>query len=475
MGRLINALTVGETYFFRNEAQINALATHVLPTLIVHKRAAAAVVGPNIQPQLRIWSAGCASGEEPYSLAILLKELLPDIHNWHILILATDINQDSLVRARQACYSDWSFRETRARALRAAYFDFDAAARRYQLRQEIRHMVTFSSLNLIEDDYPAIYNNTVSMDLILCRNVTIYFTETDTRRVVKKFYEALVDGGWLVVGHSEPSLATYRAFQTRSFPDTLLYQKTGQPHPWPDDWAWLDPANGSAPDTRLSAPKIISPPAATPGPAKTNGAANLHPARPALPLVTPKDEAAPSSLPQLAVESLTPVEVDPYETACILLKGGRSEEAIETLKRKLAAAPEFAPAYSLLGRVYANLGRWVEARHWCESALKLDKLSAETYYVLALIYDYEHELELAIEALKRAIYLSRDEPLFHFNLATLYKKAGHTDLAQRSYRNASRILEKWPPAAIVPDTGGATARHLLEAIHWMLREFETGE
>ena len=100
MERLIHTLTIGETHFFRDEPQFDALAAQVLPAIIDRKRAAAAAVDPKIQPQLRIWSAGCATGEEPFSLAILLKELLPDIDRWHILILATDINQDWPVPVR---------------------------------------------------------------------------------------------------------------------------------------------------------------------------------------------------------------------------------------------------------------------------------------------------------------------------------------------------------------------------------------
>ncbi|MBI1878914.1 MAG: hypothetical protein HYR94_11975, partial [Chloroflexi bacterium] len=173
MERLINLLTIGETHFFRDSAQFDALATQVLPDLIARKRAAAAAVGSNPPgiPQLRLWSAGCATGEEPYSLAILLHQLIPDINNWRILILATDINQDSLTRARQSLYSNWSFRETRAKTTRSLYFT--AQGKRYQLRDDIRQMVTFAPLNLIEDNFPAVHNNTMSMDLILCRNVTI--------------------------------------------------------------------------------------------------------------------------------------------------------------------------------------------------------------------------------------------------------------------------------------------------------------
>jgi len=102
MKRLIDTLTIGETHFFRDESQFNALANEVLPAVIARKRAAAAAVGPDIQPQLRIWSVGCATGEEPYSLAMMLKELLPDIDNWYILILATDISLTALKRAQKS-------------------------------------------------------------------------------------------------------------------------------------------------------------------------------------------------------------------------------------------------------------------------------------------------------------------------------------------------------------------------------------
>jgi len=446
--RLIHTLTIGETHFFRDEAQFNALATHVLPELIARKRAAAAAVGPAIRPQLRIWSAGCATGEEPYSIAILLNELLPDIDQWHILILATDINQESLVRARRAQYSDWSFREARAKTLRLSYFSRNPTtnsrlgAGPYQLRDDIRHMVTFASLNLTDDDYPAIHNNTVSMDLILCRNVTIYFTETTTRQVVERFHKALVEGGWLAVGHAEPSLTVYRAFQVHTLPSTVLYQKTNQPQPCPDDWEWPD------------SPKQLE---------RQQSLDTRVQNEPALPfnlqdlLVIPNGKS-----PSAAVISCPPTQVDHYELARAQLDKGYIKEAIETLQSKLTEEPDFAPAYCLLGRAYANMGRWDEAQHWCQSALERDRLLPEAYYVLGLVYQHADNPELAIDMLKKAIYLDRQSPLPHFNLAMLYKKLGQLKNAQRTFQNAINTLRKWPPAAVIPDTGGATAKHLLD-------------
>lgn len=466
MERLINCLTVGETYFFRDEGQFNALTTQVLPTLIAHKRAAAAAVGANIQPQLRIWSAGCATGEEAYSLAIILKELLPDIDHWYILILATDINQDSLTRAREAIYSDWSFREAEAKTMQTRYFNFDPTTRRYALRDDIRQMVTFAPLNLVEDDYPALHNNTVSMDLILCRNVTIYFTEPDTRRVVQKFYEALVPEGWLVVGHSEPSPTVYKAFQPRTWPNALLYQKTGQPHFGPDTWTWLQSlSTSSSTNSLVSSPKQSDPFA--PILIQKNGGLAPGPTGDLLvtSLLPPPASTCPSSHPL--------PEADTAESAVVLLSQGYIMEAINKLQHQLSIDPHSALAHTLLGRAYANLGQWSEAKHWCQSAINLDKLQVEAYYLLGLIYEQEAQLELAITMHKKAIYLEPNIPLPYLNLTALYKQTGQKKSAQRVCRNAIKVLEKYSPADVIPHSGGTIAKHLLAAARRMLRELAT--
>ena len=482
MSRLVNILTIGETHFFRNEAHFNALSEHALPALIARKRAAAAAIGPHIRPQLRIWSAGCASGEEPYSLAILLDQMLPDIDNWHILILATDINQESLDRARDGIYSNWSFREARAKIARDQYFIWEAALNHYRLCDDMKSRVTFSPHNLIEDNYPTVHNNTASLDLILCRNVTIYFQESDTSSVVDRFYRSLVDGGWLVVGHSEPSLVVYRAFQAVNINGALFYKKTGQPTPWPDDWQWLDGARSNEPHQALiNWPVSISSASTTLGdgtmlsPPNVDQMSNLY-------VPQQSDNNSHTTLPAGSLgeeQTVTATNgasnnhvVDPFELANLLLNKGHVEQAIDELHRKLVISPNFAPAHSLLGRAYANLGHWAEAHRWCDSALQLNVLLAEPYYVLALVYDHDNELKLAISNLKKAIYLERDVPLFHFMLATFYKKSGQTKMAWRACRNAVRILKKWPPTSIVPDTGGASAKHLLDAAQRILGDLE---
>ncbi|RME66208.1 MAG: protein-glutamate O-methyltransferase, partial [Caldilineae bacterium] len=141
--RLIHQMTVGETYFFRDGAQFKALEQEVLPLLIRQRRR----VG-----SLRIWSAACSTGEEPYSLAILVHRLLRrELDGWRIVILGTDINHDALSRARQAQYRPWSLRAT-SDPIRGMYFQ--PIGEMWELRPEIRRMVTFQALNLVKDPYP---------------------------------------------------------------------------------------------------------------------------------------------------------------------------------------------------------------------------------------------------------------------------------------------------------------------------------
>lgn len=484
MERLINLLTIGETHFFRDSAQFEALSTQILPELIARKRAAAAAVGANPPgvPQLRLWSAGCATGEEPYSLAMLLHELIPDLKDWRILLLATDINQDTLVHARQALYSDWSFRETRAKTSRSLYFT--PQSKIYRLRDNIRQMVTFAPLNLIEDNFPSAHTNTVSMDLIICRNVTIYFTKETTRRLVYKFYQALVEGGWLVVGHAELSLATYRTFQARTFPNTVMYQKTNQPTSWPADWEWLDPAKSNLP---APAP-VVRPMVGNPSQSTQEGSltlAGLSPRRDLIESPKPKSPAnlqtkplparRASSLPPFeATGSGTSIEPDPYHKAKLLLSKGYTDQAITTLENELDKLPETwrAQAYCLLARTYADQGRWDQARQWGESAIALDTLLTEAYYTLALVYEHEGNVEQAITYLKKVIYLDREGPLPHFSLAMLYKKRGEISSAQRTFSNIIKILGQWPPEKIIPDSGGTSATRLLNISQQALKELK---
>lgn len=405
--RFINLLAIKETHFFRDKAQFDALTLDVLPALIAHKRQIATAVNPQSPPQLRIWSAGCATGEEAYSIAMLLRELIPDIDGWRILILATDINDDWLQQAKTAVYADWSFRENQAQQWRARYFDITAVG--YQLQPHIRQMVTFAQHNLIRDPFPDIGNNTTSMDLIICRNVTIYFAAESTRQLVHQFYDCLVDGGWLVVGHSEPSLSTYKAFTGHILQGTLLYQKPKQ-----------------RPSPLLTAPPVC-------------------------PTVVD---------PTVALEQ-----------AQQLLHNGRTEAAIDQLQA-IPHPHQNAQIYCLLAQAYADLGQWQQARTACQQAIDLDPLRAEVYYVLAMIEEHEGYLEPAIENWRKVLYLDNQRPLAYFNLAMLYKKSSQTALACRALKTFIQQTENWPTHPNLPTIDYTHPQQLSQTAQQLLQKWQ---
>lgn len=426
LDRLINAVTVNETHFFRDEGQFNALYTYVLPQLVERQRATRT---------LRIWSAGCASGEEPYSVAMLLRELLPDVDQWAITILGTDINTEALNRARQATYGEWAFRENRARQWRARYFR-PVNANRHELIPAVRQMVTFARLNLAEPSYPAFETNTTMFNLILCRNVTIYFNKNITTQVVERFYHSLVEGGWLVAGHAEYSLETYQHFQARTYADAILYQRDGQATAAPLPPSWI-----TAPVVKVD-PEWL----------------------PSIPPVSQTQPPASLDIPQPSTAPLPAVELDPVEHAHELMEYGHTEQAREILLAYTHNHPNHVHACTLLGQVYANLGEWLEAEQWCRRATQSNILALNAHYTLALVLQHQQKLDPAITSMRKVIYLDRLNVLGHYGLANLYHASGQRPQAQKSLDNARRLLEGRAAEEMIPESGGVTVGRLREAI-----------
>jgi chemotaxis protein methyltransferase CheR len=213
--RLASHLTVGETYFFRDRACFEVLEQHVLPSLVAARRSEAVL-------RLRLWSAGCATGEEPYSLAILLDRVLPDRAEWSLTILATDINLEALEAAERGCYRAWALREAPP-WIHERYFH-RRGAETFELDPTIRRMVTFTPLNLAENGYPAAVTNTSAMDLVVCRNVLMYFTREAQQGTVARLRQALVAGGWLIVSPAEGSTDLFRPLVPVNFPGAIFYR-----------------------------------------------------------------------------------------------------------------------------------------------------------------------------------------------------------------------------------------------------------
>ena len=217
---LIEGLTIGETYFFREPEAIQALLDSILPELRRQR--------PIHQP-LRLWSAGCASGEEPYSLAMALDSQTLRNNHGGFSLLATDINRQSLEKAQQGYYTAWSFRATPTH-YKQRYFRLQSDGR-WLLDPALRQQVQFAQLNLAAPDYPSILNGTHELDIIFCRNVLMYFSDDTITQIADRFARCLRPGGWLVLSQTECSQLFQAEFDTVQIGGAFLYRKRDASRP----------------------------------------------------------------------------------------------------------------------------------------------------------------------------------------------------------------------------------------------------
>ncbi|HYR26979.1 MAG TPA: protein-glutamate O-methyltransferase CheR [Thermoanaerobaculia bacterium] len=207
--QIFDLVTTNETYFFREPAQLQAFIEEIVPDLLSRKSV----------KKIRIWSAGCSSGEEPYSLAMLLSE-----SGWYdhaaFEIFASDINQQVLAKARRGQYRESAFRATTP-LLREKYFlrDGDGA---WKVRDEIRNRISFGRLNLYDEARVSLLGH---LDVVFCRNVIIYFDDASKKVVVTNFYNRLIEGGYLLLGHSESLISLSTQFKLRHLKNDMVYQK----------------------------------------------------------------------------------------------------------------------------------------------------------------------------------------------------------------------------------------------------------
>jgi chemotaxis protein methyltransferase CheR len=210
---LMDLVTTNETSFFRNEPQLLAFSEEVLPLLIADK---VKQRGPKL---LKIWSAGCSTGEEPYTLAIQILEKLPTVAGWNVEIIANDISEQVLQKARHGEYSGITLRNVKAELLNRY---FTCSGETYKVKPEVKMMVKFSHVNLNE---PRQISMISGMDVVFCRNVMIYFNDEVKKHLVRGFYNSLRPGGYFFIGHSETLHGISKAFKLVYFKNALVYQK----------------------------------------------------------------------------------------------------------------------------------------------------------------------------------------------------------------------------------------------------------
>ncbi|MBI5930583.1 MAG: tetratricopeptide repeat protein [Chloroflexi bacterium] len=408
---LLAELTIGETYFMRDEAQIAALRDEILPTLIQEKRRQKNFT-------LYLWSAGCATGEEPYTLAILLNDLLPDLDRWHIQIIGTDINEAALEIARVGRYREWSLRGTPI-SLRQRFFSpFEQhepptyTLPVFEIRPELKTIVNFQHGNLLGDAlFPA------QQDIVLCRNVLMYFTQPQREKMEQRLLQAVRSGGWLLLSPAESLTQTRPHYSTHYLNGALAHQKN----------------NG---DGNVK------------NPAK-NYAMNLA-------VFTPQAEIDPK---------LTTQEIENrYRVAVTAMQAGRLEIAMRLAQQALADRPYSPAVHTLIGSILASWGEADRAHSHLKQALELDTLYADAHYLMGLMQLEAGDYPSARASLRAAIYCRPDFPLAFLVSGDLFKLEGDLIRATHAWETARRFGGFLPPTMPLSDVADVTAEQLIRLV-----------
>ncbi len=418
MDKLINLLTVGETYFYRDERQFKLLQNDILPKLISERA--------STTRRLRIWSAGCATGEEPYSIAITMRELVPYIDTWDTLVLGTDINRESLRRAEAGHYGQWSFRAMPDNWL-DSYF-FVSSEREFHISEAIKKIVDFDYLNLKEGTFPSSFNNTCDMDLIICRNVSIYFDQKTTDRMMEGFYDSLADGGWLLMGASDP-IPPKERFWARNYSGVFIYQKKSPA----SDARNRERKGDNSGRITLSSTVL--------GGTEDKRGDNVGPA-------------------------------DALAESRALIEVGQPVLAADQLASRLKEEPKSCEALFLMAKAAIARGQLSQAKKWAQKVTKVDKLNVKAYYLLSTIYQGLEDEDRAIECLKKTIYLDKYFIPGHFTLGCLYKKQKRLVMGRKAFKNVVRLMIGRQKDEVVPETNGTTFGQLLEVAEMNLRRQE---
>ena len=405
---LLDEVTIQETHFFRNPPQARALRKHVLPELVRE----AATRGRRV----RIWSAGCSTGDEPYSIAMVLRQLLPSTAGWDLKVIATDISTGALAAAREGTYGPRALRLASPEQL--ARFFVPVGSGRHRVRPEVRELVEFRHGNLVLDPPPG-----DGLDLVLCRNVTIYFDRDTTRDLVRRLHGSLRDGGYLFLGHSETlwqvsedfRLVTIGTGEGAAFAYRRLDDRTERRAVLPDRRTAAEPSR--------------------------SGARPRSPQRPG-PVGLPGSVAPPGTPAQIA---------HPVLAAAPVLRARSAPRR----------APVAAPGPDLDGvRAALATGRYDDAARLARLLADREPLVADAHYLLGRALVESGHDDQALPALRRAVYLAPYAGLAHFLLAGALARCGDPSAAAREYRAAAQTLGRDPDEAAAPELGGRSAREL---------------
>lgn len=434
-GRMLNSLvshlTIGETYFLRDKHLFQLLKDHIIYDLVSRRL--------RNNEKINILSAGCASGEEPYSIAILIDHAFSAVREKDITIIGTDINPLFLEKAEKGIYSQWSLRETPEPILTRYFTPVNSAT--FALSPRILGRVRFVHLNLMEKDYPARLRFREPFHIILCRNVLMYFDHRTRTEVISKLTGIIAENGWLITGPAETGFVQSPDLIPIRCANILLHRKSksskaGRPDEGSPTWAKRSPAL----EPHIPLPRPV--------PLKTE--------------TKPLDSNIVDEKP----------DIEQYQKALELYEKGDYTSAAFQLKRLMEKNSTLSTAFlmtteamMLLARSYANLGQVETARYWCERAIASEKLNPEIHFLQATILQAAGDVPTAVQSLKQALFLDPEFIMAHFMLGLIVPSPA----GEKSLQNALALLKNRDPEEILPFSEGMTAARLTEIIYGMIR------
>jgi chemotaxis protein methyltransferase CheR len=436
-------LTINESYFFRDKNQFKLLAEKLLPEIISKKQAK---LNPDKlhyseadhpKPSLRIWSAGCSTGEELYSVAILLEEMHFPWQQWDTLLIGTDLSKPALATAQKGIYGGWSFRQV-PDEIQQKYFCLYNNL--FKIKDSIRHRVRFAYGNLLKDPFPNLQGDLHGMDLILCRNVFIYLDGSAISQIIDKFQATMAVHGVLLTGHTELYGQDVSQFQVLSFPESVVYKqrpKSLQP--------LLEVPPKPIQPHRYQSKRLLV------------GAAKRQVSRPqrSSRLIQMPFIEKPSF--QTNLQNNWQSDLEKTER---LLRQEAYVSAIASAEKIFAADPQCDAAVKIAAHAYANIGSYDQAKSLCQRVLKSQPLNVDMYYLLAQIAEEQNELDITKEYLQKIIYLDSSFVKAYLDLASIYEREKQIEKTKTMRTSALSLLNKLPADTILDTHTGITVGEL---------------
>jgi len=482
---LLDLITIGETYFFRNKAQFDVLMRFVLPEIIQRK-------ADSRDRCIRVWSAGCSGGDETYSIAMAMMEVVPSYQEWRISILGTDINRNGLACAKEAVYA-----EKHIAHLPKGYLEkyFKVGGSTYRLNPKVQELTQFEYHNLAKD--PFIQERMQNIDILFCRNVIIYFDDQTTQRVIANFHDCLAQDGYLFLGHSETLWQITDKFERVEFPQTFIYRKRSSPAQEDPMKPFIAVPEIALGDLTLSAAAIPAlsqngsgPPLEAQRKDRCSGAA-LSDSPPSgggvggetstnetdiengflQQELRPRRQETPEPLQDFEkpLDGKKQVE-SAHNEATLYLEETGDQTTLRSPNHIIEQGKNHIRTYLTRATILANEAKYKEATDILGKIIEADNLSVEAYYLLGVLSYKSSNLNEAETQFRKVIYVDPDSVIAYFNLGNMYLYQRKLREAAREFKNAIRLLEKRPKDEQVKFCEDFTVEFLLRACRNCLLE-----